>query len=66
MFGSLPGLPFDASQIKVAKPKGEPSYLGFSLTMSGNSGSVDLFVPHRSIGMVYEAIKPMIDSGMMP
>jgi hypothetical protein len=66
MFGSLPGLPFDADQIKIAKPKGEPTYLGFSFTMSGNTGAVDLFLPHRSMGMVYEAIKPMIDSGMMP
>jgi hypothetical protein len=61
MLGAMPGLPFDGDTMKLAKVKGATAYVGFAMTMKGNAGWVDLFVPHRAIEIASEATKPLRD-----
>jgi hypothetical protein len=56
MFKAMPGLPVPVPNLKPVKP-GAPSFVGLTVTLRPEEGSIDFFVPGPAVQAVRKAIE---------
>lgn len=54
-----PALPIPG-QLKVNPPRGEPSYIGFSLVLEDGTGQADLFIPTTAVQQIRSMVEPLL------